>query len=424
MTLSRFATALALAVALLSTCSAAQSADKRLSLEEAVSKALDNNPVVSAVRAAVGSAEFGARSARALSNPTVHFTPALTSPGGSDEELSVQQPLEINGTRSARSASARAVADGIQAVGATELLDLVLQTETAYFELHRAREQLQLAEDLLSITEESHRLVDRQVEEGARPGIDRMQTSLEVSRAKQQLVTAQRQERIASATLNLALGQTPTSPLPLLIPPTPQSPDTRTEALVARALAQRPEIAAARARHSESLSQARLIRAEGRPDLTPQFRADSVTRGGFQNAGVGISVSIPIFDYGSRRDRLKEARAEASAEKARITSEENNVRADVERAIDRLDAAREALKQFHSGVLDQSRRLLEASRTGFQLGQTNVLNLLEAQRSYRLIQSDYINALVDGAIAQAELKRAAADALPVVQAVIQGRTSH
>src|SRR5207245_1522772 len=49
------------------------------------------------------------------------------------------------------------------------------------------------------------------------------------------------------------------------------------------------------------------------------------------------------------------------------------------------------------GVLDQARRLVEASRTGFQAGQTSLIAVLEAQRTYRSVLAEYTNALVDHA---------------------------
>jgi len=67
-------------------------------------------------------------------------------------------------------------------------------------------------------------------------------------------------------------------------------------------------------------------------------------------------------------------------------------------------------------VLDQARRLLEASRTGVQAGQTSVLALLDAQRTWRAVQIEYADALADRAVAAAALERATgavgADLLP------------
>jgi Outer membrane efflux protein len=138
-------------------------------------------------------------------------------------------------------------------------------------------------------------------------------------------------------------------------------------------------------------SAARLARAQGRPDLAPQFRAGSVTRG-FGDSGIGIGISLPLFDYGSRRHRIRQAEESARAQEARIAATRRQVRQEVEQALARLQAA-DAVVRDQGGVLEGARRLLEASRTGFQAGATSVIAILEAQRTYRSVLTDYTNAL-------------------------------
>src|SRR5438309_1345810 len=69
------------------------------------------------------------------------------------------------------------------------------------------------------------------------------------------------------------------------------SPETvDNQAAIRQALASRAEISAAEAARDTFQQQARLARAQGRPDLAPQFRATSITRG-VQDYGVGIGVT-------------------------------------------------------------------------------------------------------------------------------------
>jgi outer membrane protein, heavy metal efflux system len=77
----------------------------------------------------------------------------------------------------------------------------------------------------------------------------------------------------------------------------------------------------------------------------------------------------------------------------------------VEQALARRRAAEVVIRDYQQGVLDQARRLLDASRTGFQAGATSVIALLEAQRTFRSVQTEYTNALAAYALAQAELER-------------------
>lgn len=375
-----------------------------LTADEAVRLAITRNPRLTAVARDIAAARAGVRSARALTNPGLTFTPAITG-GGSDEELLLQQPLELNGTRSARTGVAQAQLRQTQAQAVVELRDLVFQTKDAYFELARAQELRGVAEDALRIAEEFDRVTQRLAEEGLRPGIDRIQTQVEVTRARQQLTRAESQEQVALAALNTLMGRAPEEPVGDL--PTLPAPDLGidAEAAVQQAVAARAEIGASQALREQYRQEARLARAQGRPDLVPQFRAGSITRG-LDETGVGLGITLPLFDYGSRRNRIRQAEEAARAQEARIEAARNQIRQEVQQAVARARAAEAVVRDYEGGVLEQARRLLEARRTGFQAGLTSVVELLEAQRTYRNVLAEYANALADYAQARAELERA------------------
>lgn len=387
-----------------------------LTVEEAVRLALDNNPSLRAAARDARGAESGVRSARALAPPEIVFTPAIT-PGGSDEELLISQPLEINGTRSARAGVAGARLRGSRAAALVTLRDTVFEAESAYYELARARRLESVARDTLATVTEMDRVTSRQVELGSRAGVDRTQTGIEVARARQQVDLAEGQAAAALAALNAVMGRLPDTPVgPLTVPDAPVE-DPNVESLTRQALAARADVARTEAERDEHLQEARLARAEGRPDIAPQFRAGSLTRG-VHETGIGVGITLPLVDYGARRGRVRQAEQSARAGEDRIAARRNAVRRDVAQAVARLRAANAVLSAYPGGVLDQSRRLLEASQVGFQSGQTSVLALLEAQRTHRAVQAEYANALADRALAVAELKRATAavptDLLPSV----------
>jgi hypothetical protein len=83
----------------------------------------------------------------------------------------------------------------------------------------------------------------------------------------------------------------------------------------------------------------------------------------------------------------------ARQQEDRIAATRSQVRQEVEQALARLRAADAVVRDDQGGVLDGARRLLEASRTGFQAGATSVIAILEAQRTYRSVLTDYTNAL-------------------------------
>jgi len=382
-----------------------------LSADDAVARAIQNNPRLSAAAREVAAAHFGLRSAQALTNPNFVFAPGITSLSGSGDELILSQPLELNGTRSARKGVAGAQLKATQAQAVVEMRELVFSVRTAYYQLAQARAQQALAADLLSNAAEFDRISRLLVAAGKRPGIDLAQTGIELSRAQQQVTLADAQAGVAAAALNTLLGLPAEAPLASLSPLTPITDAIDAPTLLSQALASRAEIANVEATREGFQQQARLARAEGRPDLTPQVRFGSLIRGvrepvsgnGF---GIGLGISLPLFDYGNRRNRVRQAEASARAQTDRITAMQNQVRQEVTQAIARLQAAQTVAANYQGGVLELAKRLLDASQTGFREGQTSIVAVLEARRTYAAVQTEYLTALTNTALAHAELERA------------------
>jgi cobalt-zinc-cadmium efflux system outer membrane protein len=386
-----------------------------LTVTEVVRQAIENNPRVLAASYDVQSATSGVRSARARVNPNAFIAPGITSISGTGEEFLIQQPLEINGTRNARIGVAQAQLRTTHAQAVLSLRDVVFTAKSTYYELARAQEQVTVAREALEVAQEFDRIARRQVEEGARPGIDLSQTSLEVSRAQRQVTLANGQVTTALAALNTVLGRSPESALGSLTPLAAlagsSSPRSTQEPLLDQALQSRTEIQAEKAAGEQFRQEARLARAEGRPDLVPQFRVGYFTRGlqptsSGNGAGIGLAITLPLLDYGSRKNRIQQAEQAARAQDSRVVAAQNEVRQQVIQALARQHAAEEVVRTYQSGALGQARRLLEGSRVGFREGRTSVVALLEAQRSFRAIQNEYVNALADAAIARAEVEQA------------------
>lgn len=386
--------------------------------DNAVQAAIQNNPRLRAAVRDIAAARQGTRAAGALANPEAAFTPALTggAQGGSDTEVFVQQPLELNGTRVARRGAAQARQRGAEAQAVVELRNLVGDTRTAYYELVRAREQAAVARDLLKTAEELDAAARKQVDAGARPAIDQTQTAIEVTRARQQVTLTDAAVVSREAALNAVMNRPPDAQIGVVgfnttSPPAGTSSATNLPPLdeaVCVAFANRAELQVGGAAVEAFRQDARLARAEGIPDLAPQFRATSVTRG-VQQSGFGLGITLPFLDYGSRRGRMRQAEDSARAEESRIEALQVQLRQEVAQALAQARAANAVLATYtdaQSGdLLEQARRLLDASRIGYQEGKTSIVQLLEAQRTYRQTQNDYINAQVAAALARAEFER-------------------
>ena len=385
----------------------AQPSPSLLTVDEAVQQAVISNPRLSASLHESASAQAGLRSARALANPTFTISPSVPNSNGASDALIFTQPLELNGTRSARAGVASAQLRAVQAKSIVELRDLVFDVKSAYFELGRSRELLSLAKDLLKSAEEFDRIAHRLVELGKLPGINLAQTAIEAIRAQQQVSIAESRVQTANISLNVFLNRKPEDPIEELSTfPAPSDPGGK-EALIRQAFLARAEITVEDALRESLLQEARLVRAEGRPDVAPVFRSNEITRSiSSKDYGFGIVITLPIFDWGSRRNRIRQLEESARAQSDRMTAIRNQVRKEVEQTFGKLHTAEILLASYQKGILESAKRLLDASRTGLQEGQTSLVAVLEAQRTYRNVQTEYANAQADYTILRAELERA------------------
>lgn len=368
-------------------------------MDQAIRLAIQNHPSIHAATSQVAAASAGVAGARVLRNPEVTLGPAIT-PNGTDNELYAEQRFELNGTRSARTAAARARLRAAEAARLGAVNSLAAETTLAYWELARAQERVAIERELLTGAEEIERTVRRQVEEGVRPGVDLLQFEVESLKVRRTVREAEAKLESARAILAALIGREGEAvPLPSTIetPPVEVGPI--------------PEAAEQEAMADVLREEAREQAAQGRPDLGVVAVSQSFTREP-RTGGIGLVLSLPLIDYGSRRHRTEELRRGETAIRQRAAAIRLRWEADLRKARLRLAAAEDGLRLTQDGILDRSQRLLAASRIGFQAGHTSVVAFLDAQRTARAARLEVVDARAEYAAARTELRRASGGLVP------------
>jgi outer membrane protein TolC len=378
-----------------------------LTLETAVAEAVSSHRRLAAARKETDAARFALRSARARTNPEISVAPALDQFNGTTEELLITQPLELNGTRTARTRGALAQLEATDARFRTERREVVAGVKTAYIQLWREREMLGLAQALSETAQVVDRLAKKQVELGSRPGIDLARTSLEVTGARQQEILALSRVRQAEAALNGAMGRSPQSPLPAVELPVVTMELPAAQLALSGALSTRSEVTEETAKRDALQQETALTKAEAWPDIAPQFRSQYVTwqRPLRSDYGFSVAIRLPLVDWGARKNRIQQIETAALAQEDRIEQVRQEIRREVVQALARLEGATAVLASFGE-ALPQAERLLKGSQLGFEEGKTSVLAVLEARRIYRATLTEYAEARAELALARVELSRA------------------
>lgn len=120
---------------------------------------------------------------------------------------------------------------------------------------------------------------------------------------------------------------------------------------------------------------------------------------------IKLGASIPLKFSNRRNADLKIAeigRKQAETEYKQI---ENSIRTEVMQAYYQYQATQKHLKQFDNGMLSEAKSIQDGTIYSYQRGESSILEVLNAQRTYNDIRQRYIETLADNAVALIELER-------------------
>lgn len=320
--------------------------------------------------------------------------------------------IDTSGKLKATFERSRAQLESARAGSEIARLEIVQTVSDAYFNLALATVKRRGAEMNLAAAEQFESNTKLQLDAGEVAPVDLVRARLQTAQRRDELAQVQTDEIIAADALKFLVGYDfgATIAAEDLLIQLPQAGEI--ERFAETAVASRPEFAQFEADKKASEQDAKIARAERRPQVnysvSSGFISDSlrpVRVGASTGVQASVGVTIPIFDWGASRSRETQARL-------RIQQTENN-RALAERqfvqqfyaARTQATAAELRISQLGDTIKD-AEAILSASLARYRAGEaaitevTNAQNLLIAQR-----QSLY-QAIFDYQTARAKLLRA------------------
>lgn len=372
-------------------------------------RAATANRALSAARLHVDRAQARLLQAELYPNPALdleHTTGRWTdAPDEYETSADVSYPLELGGKRRSRIDVARAELDVARAEYGERQRQLTGEVLSAYVEALASLRELDTTARLNDLDAETGRYLETRVREGdvAPLELELLRVEIDRLRSRRELLKGRLEGAIIR--LKALVGLAPEEPLRLRQTVfTGEGLRRQTGDAVARALANRPDIAAARANERAAEALVRLARSASIPDVIPFGRLSS-SSSAFNDTpvgkltdqsrqiGFGFSITLPIFN------RNQGARAEAGfavtqARQQRVYLEAV-VRAEVESAVRRLESTEAALETFRSGVIERSTKNLETLRAAYQLGEYRITDLIAEQRRVVDSQREYTELLAE-----------------------------
>ncbi len=392
--------------------SSAQDLPKLISMDDAVRIALAHNQTLRAQRLNVDQNRAEEITAGLKPNPTFSslidtiplFSPQTIRLSTQIYSEGLSYTVERGGKREKRVAVAKDNTDVAAKTVADNERTLRFQVVQAYINVVLAKSVLQFSkEDLANYSQEldlnHHRLVAGDLAEG-----DYLKLSLQKLQFEQDVSSAELGLIQAKATLRQLLGyQSVADDFDVTGTLEHRKQAITLADLEKQAIDNRPDLAAARS--SVTLANDTVALAFGNRVKDWTWGADYTNQNfGINGVGVSLSFDLPIHD----RNQGEIAKSQAAVKQAREqeSSAAVGVLTDVVNAYYGLDTNDKIVNLYEGGYLNQATQSRDITNYAHQRGAATILDVLDAERSYRATQLAYRQAIAAYMIAAQQVNQA------------------
>ena len=383
-----------------------------LTLQGAITIALQRNPNIQAALKRYEAAVARIRQAKAFPEPALYWDSDLQPSffgfsGSAESYVGISQLIEFPGRRHFRGKVAESEADVAYSDADIAKLELILQVKITFYEVLLAQERQSYARENLTLAQDFLEKAQIRYQAGSVARFEVLRAEVEVARAENQLRIATNEVDLAKAKLNFLLYrklEEPIEPEGELERP-PYAPELTQ--LFKEAEQKRPELKGVRYTIKAEEHAGSLAKLSYFPDLDLQL-----TRHYLQDEGtfwdVVFSFSLPIFFWQRQQGEIAEARARISSLQAESAYLANLIFLEVKDAHLRVLATQDRIKLYKEKILKEAEEIYRIAIRSYQEGEIGYLEVLEARRTLMGIRLSYADVLFENQVSVAELEKATA----------------
>ncbi len=287
---------------------------------------------------------------------------------------------------------------------ATELQDVILNTDQAYWQVISLVNKKKLAESFLDLVKKLDSDVSKMVAEGVATKADELSVKVKVNEAEMTLTKVENGLSLSKMVLCQLCGIPLDTPITLADESMENItlPDTYIQGNVNTALSNREELKSLELASKIYRQKVNVTRSEFLPSvgLTATYLVTNPSLvNGFERKmrgmwGVGMMVKIPMFHWGEGIYKVKAAKAEANIAQYKLDDVKEKVELQVTQATYKVNEATKKLAMAEKNMAKADENLRYAN-LGFQEGVIPTSNVLEAQTAWLSAQSGKIDAQID-----------------------------
>ncbi len=313
------------------------------------------------------------------------------------EDLLVTQPVDLFGKfRSNRRIGSAEVSS---AAAKLHLAKLTVQTEVinAYAQACSAQLLVALGQKELAIARQLYDGTMKRVDAGELPPSQGLRAQLGLDTAKTTLALRKSQAESALANLSGALGVQVPAKTFLAMPHLP-APSVRLE--------KRPDLESALSSIQAAQALHLAAKLSSLPDFEIQMRRSYWSLP--EQYGIQFQMTWNLWDHGAAHNKTKSAYLSIQSAQSNYQDLLTKAQTEVQAAMDQYSGANAAVEQYDK-LKSTASTLLAQTQRAFELGGATLLDVLDAEQAYQLVQESEVSAQLTAAQAAASYYQAGGD---------------
>jgi outer membrane protein, heavy metal efflux system len=372
----------------------------RLSLNDALALFLQQNLDVLIAKYGIEYSKGQQITAKLFPNPVMSigtlssYTQGRTLGTSGQLFIQAQQLFELAGKRGYRIESAGFGTQSTEAAFEDAIRQLGFTVKDSYYRVQLAQRRLALAEEN---RDRFSRILDINTirfKKGYIAEVDLIRIRLQMVDFQSQVIQSLQEAESARGDLRQLLRLSPRTTLELTTDLEFRRIDPDIGRLRDTAMDMRPDVRSKRFTHSQREADLRLAKAYRVPDVTVGTGyAIQGSQGPDNPQQWALNLGLPLPLFNRNQGGIRQAEVAVQTAEADLNKALNLVENEVEVAYRNLLQSRRLVEAYVGGVLDDARATFTIVERAYERGGATILDLLDAARTSRTIQQNYIEAL-------------------------------
>lgn len=372
----------------------------RLSLDEAIGLFLRQNLDLLIAKFGIESRKGQEITARLFPNPVAligtqsSYTQGQTLSNSGALFGQIQQLFELAGKRGYRMESAGFGTQSAEADFENAVRQLSFTVKDAYYRIQLAQRRLALAEENRDRFSRILEINTIRFRKGYIAEVDLIRIRLQFIDFQSQVIQSLQESETARADLRQLLRLSPATQMELTTDLDYKRLDPDIGRLRTVAMEARPDVRAKRLQFSQREADLKLAKAYRTPDVTIGAGYSIQGPQGPDNPQMwAFNLGLPLPLFNRNQGGIMQAEVGVQTAEADLGKTLNQVENQVDTAYRNLIQSRRLVEAYLGGVLDDARSTLTIVERAYERGGATILDLLDAARTSRTIQQNYIEAL-------------------------------